>query len=405
MGPQPAALDDGGGVSRPALLVRPARLHRGLPLRPRPGRRRGRAGRARRRGLPGRAPRPASAGGRGAGAPRGRLARALAHVVNLLDPDCIVLGGGLSNMAHLYEQVPRLLAALGVQRRGDDAAAARRARRQLRRARRGAAVGRALTAARGARGRGPGCATARWPSSPARCSGRCGSLLLAPAHRRAAGGAAGGGGDGALLLAGGPHVLERAAAPRVRGACRHGRGGARAGAVAEVALGAVLEAAGTRGGRGRRASAPSRRWGWRCWLGWRPCPSCLRRRGAAAARRSAAIAPALPPEAPPPRACAACGSRRAGPPRRAVRADRRACGLRRLLRQRGEARPAGAAAPAGDRRRRRAAAWSPPPATSRAPAACAAPCRCSRRCGLPGRGGDRPDMAKYVGRGARRSAR
>ena len=38
----------------------------------------------------------------------GRLARALAHVVNLLDPDCVVLGGGLSNMAHLYDEVPRL---------------------------------------------------------------------------------------------------------------------------------------------------------------------------------------------------------------------------------------------------------------------------------------------------------
>ena len=37
-----------------------------------------------------------------------RLARALAQVVNLLDPDCIVLGGGLSNMAHLYDQVPAL---------------------------------------------------------------------------------------------------------------------------------------------------------------------------------------------------------------------------------------------------------------------------------------------------------
>ena len=36
-----------------------------------------------------------------------RLARALAHVINLLDPDCIVLGGGLSNLAHLYEEVPR----------------------------------------------------------------------------------------------------------------------------------------------------------------------------------------------------------------------------------------------------------------------------------------------------------
>jgi fructokinase len=35
-----------------------------------------------------------------------RLARALAGVINILDPDCIVLGGGLSNMALLYEAVP-----------------------------------------------------------------------------------------------------------------------------------------------------------------------------------------------------------------------------------------------------------------------------------------------------------
>ncbi|HLI14245.1 MAG TPA: ROK family protein [Alphaproteobacteria bacterium] len=39
-----------------------------------------------------------------------RLARALAHVINLLDPDVIVLGGGLSNIARLYERVPRLWA-------------------------------------------------------------------------------------------------------------------------------------------------------------------------------------------------------------------------------------------------------------------------------------------------------
>ncbi len=38
-----------------------------------------------------------------------RLARGLAVVVNLLDPDVIVLGGGLSNMSHLYEIVPRLM--------------------------------------------------------------------------------------------------------------------------------------------------------------------------------------------------------------------------------------------------------------------------------------------------------
>ena len=37
-----------------------------------------------------------------------RLARALAAVINLLDPDVIVLGGGLSAMPHLYEQVPAL---------------------------------------------------------------------------------------------------------------------------------------------------------------------------------------------------------------------------------------------------------------------------------------------------------
>jgi fructokinase len=38
-----------------------------------------------------------------------RLARALTSVVNVLDPDAIVLGGGLSNMAHLYTELPRLL--------------------------------------------------------------------------------------------------------------------------------------------------------------------------------------------------------------------------------------------------------------------------------------------------------
>jgi predicted NBD/HSP70 family sugar kinase len=36
-----------------------------------------------------------------------RLARGLAHVINLLDPDAIVLGGGLSNCARLYQEVPR----------------------------------------------------------------------------------------------------------------------------------------------------------------------------------------------------------------------------------------------------------------------------------------------------------
>ena len=41
-----------------------------------------------------------------------RLARALAHVVNLVDPDVIVLGGGLSNFGHLYENLPARIAAI-----------------------------------------------------------------------------------------------------------------------------------------------------------------------------------------------------------------------------------------------------------------------------------------------------
>lgn len=37
-----------------------------------------------------------------------RLARALAQVINVLDPDTIVLGGGMSNIARLYDNVPKL---------------------------------------------------------------------------------------------------------------------------------------------------------------------------------------------------------------------------------------------------------------------------------------------------------
>jgi fructokinase len=35
-----------------------------------------------------------------------RLARSLAHVINILDPDVIVLGGGMSNVDRLYVKVP-----------------------------------------------------------------------------------------------------------------------------------------------------------------------------------------------------------------------------------------------------------------------------------------------------------
>lgn len=39
-----------------------------------------------------------------------RMARALAHIINILDPNVIVLGGGMSNIQSLYENVPRLWA-------------------------------------------------------------------------------------------------------------------------------------------------------------------------------------------------------------------------------------------------------------------------------------------------------
>jgi fructokinase len=58
-------------------------------------------------GLPGRAAAGDAAAAGALARHTDRLARALTHVINLLDPDCIVLAGGLSNMAHLYEEVPR----------------------------------------------------------------------------------------------------------------------------------------------------------------------------------------------------------------------------------------------------------------------------------------------------------
>ncbi len=37
-----------------------------------------------------------------------RIARGLASVINILDPDCIVLGGGLSNYERIYTEVPQI---------------------------------------------------------------------------------------------------------------------------------------------------------------------------------------------------------------------------------------------------------------------------------------------------------
>jgi fructokinase len=38
----------------------------------------------------------------------GRMARSLAHVINILDPNVIVLGGGMGNIERLYTNVPKL---------------------------------------------------------------------------------------------------------------------------------------------------------------------------------------------------------------------------------------------------------------------------------------------------------
>ena len=69
------------------------------------------------------------------------MARALGSVINVLDPDVIVLGGGLSNIARLYGRCRgcgrRTSFPISVETR----LVPREARRLERRARRGVAVG------------------------------------------------------------------------------------------------------------------------------------------------------------------------------------------------------------------------------------------------------------------------
>jgi fructokinase len=97
-------------VAEATLLLREDGLRRDLPLRTEDG------------------PRPPQATGEALGAPeiaaraeRGdaaakatlaryedRMARALAVVLDILDPHVVVLGGGMSQIPRLYETVPRL---------------------------------------------------------------------------------------------------------------------------------------------------------------------------------------------------------------------------------------------------------------------------------------------------------
>ena len=79
-----------------------------------------------------------------------RMARALASVINVLDPDVIVLGGGMSNIDRLYDNVPRLWSRVGLRRhrlraRRPNATRTRQAWRCERRPRCGVAVAGAAT--------------------------------------------------------------------------------------------------------------------------------------------------------------------------------------------------------------------------------------------------------------------
>ena len=74
-----------------------------------------------------------------------RLAKALAHLVNILDPDIIVLGGGLSNLDRLYTNVQPQIAQLRLLRRGRNADRQEPLGRLQRRARRSLAVAGAMS--------------------------------------------------------------------------------------------------------------------------------------------------------------------------------------------------------------------------------------------------------------------
>ena len=109
VGAQRPAVARAGGVAGTAVLLRTyaavsrrssaaAACSRPTPASGTPTARADRGSRRERRALPRRRPsRPT----------RARLAKALATVINLLDPDVVVLGGGLSNIESLYQRVPR----------------------------------------------------------------------------------------------------------------------------------------------------------------------------------------------------------------------------------------------------------------------------------------------------------
>ena len=144
VGPQSAAVAGRRRTPGPAMLLRAMRLHRDISVRPG----------HRARSFGGHRTARARAGNRTARSSKAspkpqatmlryerRLAKALAHVINLLDPDVIVLGGGMSNIDRLYVDVPPRLGPVGVLGARRHAAGAASARRFERRARRRVACG------------------------------------------------------------------------------------------------------------------------------------------------------------------------------------------------------------------------------------------------------------------------
>ena len=118
-GHNPAALGRRRRAPRPQVLVRTLGLHGDLGVGTRPARpiMRGRPeSSARAEDIAARAAAGDAAAQASLDRHASRLARGLAAVINIFDPEVIVLGGGLSKLAHLYEVLPALVAPLRARR-------------------------------------------------------------------------------------------------------------------------------------------------------------------------------------------------------------------------------------------------------------------------------------------------
>ena len=111
MGAQYFAVDACGGISRSRLLLRTKRLHRNLDLGYWVGSRLSARHESLTQGpeIIARSTAGESAALAALDRFEDRLTRGLAQVINLLDPDVIVMGGGASQIPRLYKNVPARL--------------------------------------------------------------------------------------------------------------------------------------------------------------------------------------------------------------------------------------------------------------------------------------------------------